>query len=76
MTLEEFDIRMANAAKLRELSNDMLLLAHRWEDAAAKAAGVVYVNREAGFPCWTAEGSGCYYGTPREALQAIERANR
>ncbi len=73
MTLKQFDDAMQRANSMRMEGEKLIARAKQIEEEAVCNAGVCYVSREAGFPCWTA-GGGHYYGTAREAVKALEKS--
>jgi len=73
MTLAEFDAEMDHADTARRRGKFLLLRADGLEEAACRRAGIVHVERDPGFPCWTAEGLAGYYDTPRQVVEAMEK---
>lgn len=77
ITLEEYDKEVRRAHGLRTYANQLRRKADRVEADALRRAGVEYVDREPGFPCWTVKGgTGRYYNTEREAVEAAAKAKR
>src|ERR1700722_8756379 len=63
---------MDQVARLEATSRELHLQAERMERIALRQFGIVHVDREPGFPCWTLkDGDGSYHNTPREALAAM-----
>lgn len=69
MTLTPLDFKalLEEASRLNDNAEKLRNQARRIEDLVYRAAGVIYTDREAGFPCWTVLGSKRYYNTPQEA---------
>ncbi len=74
MTLKEFDAAMAKAGEIRRYAAEIITATTALEVQTFHVAGLECDGREAGFPCWRIEGVEGYFNTPREAVEAKEKA--
>ena len=74
MTIDQFDNRMKHIAFIQKRAKELLALADGMETDTWLEAGVWSHNREPGFPCWSIGGADGYFNTPRQALEAKEKA--
>ena len=70
MTLEEFDFLMEIGHRMERSGQALILESSRIELKTLSLAGIEWVSRDPGFPCWTIRDYNGYFNSPRDALQA------
>ena len=74
VSLKDFDAAEKEIWQVRNLVNKLNSIVDHEANELYKRAGLLAVNREPGFPCWTIIGSNLgYFNTPREAVAAFEK---
>lgn len=76
MTLDQYDTEEKSIRRLEANINRMQVRKANLESWLHREAGIAYVDREPGFPCWHIDGLSGYFNTPREAVEALEKLNR
>lgn len=72
MTLQEYDKKMADVAKMHKEARAIDMLALWTEEKIYKDACLECHSREPGFPDWTSSEIHGYFNTPRQVLEAIQ----
>lgn len=76
MTLADYDMVMHENVMAIIAAEETLKVLRRFEDRLHRRLGIEFHSREPGFASWTHPKLVCYYNSPRDIIEALERKGK